>query len=73
MSLVRVPALRRGRTVWDRSRLPLEEVNRRIGDIQQRIQQDGLDALVIYGNAYMPGHVTYLTNFVVFDPRMPAS
>ena len=71
MSLIRVPILRSGRTVWDRTRLPLEEVNRRIGDLQQQMRREGLDALVIYGDAYKPGHVTYLTNFVVFDPRMP--
>lgn len=72
MSLVRVPVLRCGRTVWDRSRLPMEEINRRIGNLQQEMRREGLDALLIYGNAYMPGHVTYLTNFVVFEPRKAA-
>lgn len=50
----------------------MEEVNRRIDTLQLKMGQGGIDALVIYGNAFMPGHVTYLTNFVVFEPRKAA-
>ena len=72
MRLIRLPVLRRGIAVWDRDRLPLEEINRRIAAAQESMKSKELYALVIYGDLDKPGHVTYLTNFVVFEPRMPA-
>jgi Xaa-Pro aminopeptidase len=72
MRLIRLPVLRRGMTVWDRDRLPLEEIKRRFAAAQESMKSKGLYALVIYGDLDKPGHVTYLTNFVVFEPRQPA-
>ena len=41
MRLIRLPVLRRGMTVWDRDRLPLEEINGRIAATQESMKSKG--------------------------------
>jgi Xaa-Pro aminopeptidase len=41
------------------------EVARRVADVQSRLREDGLDALIVYGNTKASGGLRYLTNYYV--------
>jgi len=43
--------------------IPKEEFCERLVNIRKRMKKDGLDALIVYSNARLPGNVQYLSDF----------
>ena len=55
--------LKRGCSTWDRQQMPQEEYQGRLESLRQQMAQQGLDALVIYGDNYAYADLCYLTNY----------
>ena len=55
--------LKRGCSTWDRQQMPQEEYQGRLESLRQQMAQQGLDALVIYGDNYSYADLCYLTNY----------
>ena len=55
--------LKRGCSTWDRQQMPQEEYQGRLERLRQQMAQQGLDALVIYGDNYAYADLCYLTNY----------
>jgi Xaa-Pro aminopeptidase len=58
------PALRRGRSVWDRDLLPPDEFGVRLRATEAALEAADLEAVVIVGGPDQGGHMTYLANFL---------
>ncbi|HZD39336.1 MAG TPA: M24 family metallopeptidase [Terriglobales bacterium] len=63
MIFSRHSVLKRGCSVWDRQAMPEAEYQGRLESVRQQMVQDGLDALVIYGDNYSFADLCYLTNY----------
>ena len=64
------PALRIGRHVWDRINMPQSEFDERIRRIRQAMHQEGIDIVLLYGNAFDAyGHPCYASNYIIRLPR----
>jgi Xaa-Pro aminopeptidase len=55
--------LKRGCSTWDKQQMPQEEYQGRLEIVRQKMAQQGLDALVIYGDNYAYADLCYLTNY----------
>jgi len=55
------PITKRGYVVWDRGILPGDEFFERIRLIRAEMRDNGLDALVVFGNAYDDAQLNYFT------------
>src|SRR5262245_6819755 len=55
--------LKRGCSTWDKQQMPQQEYQARLDSLHQQMEQEGLDALVIYGDNYSYGDLCYLTNY----------
>jgi Xaa-Pro aminopeptidase len=55
--------LKRGCSTWDKQQMPQEEYQGRLEIVRQKMTQQGLDALVIYGDNYAYADLCYLTNY----------
>jgi Xaa-Pro aminopeptidase len=55
--------LKRGCSTWDKQQMPQEEYQGRLESLRQQMAQQGLDALVIYGDNYSYADLCYLTNY----------
>jgi Xaa-Pro aminopeptidase len=55
--------LKRGCSTWDKQQMPEEEYQCRLESVRQQMAQQGLDALVIYGDNYNYADLCYLTNY----------
>lgn len=58
--------MKRGLIEWDKSELSEEEFSSRIKKTRRLMRAEGLDAIAVYGDAYQPGNLSYLTNFVPY-------
>lgn len=63
MIFSRHSVLKRGCSTWDRQQMPQEEYQARLDSLRQQMAQQGLDALVIYGDNYSYADLCYLTNY----------
>jgi Xaa-Pro aminopeptidase len=63
MIFTRHSVLKRGCSTWDKERMPEEEYQGRLERVRQQMAQQGLDALVIYGDNYSYADLCYLTNY----------
>jgi Xaa-Pro aminopeptidase len=63
MIFSRHSVLKRGCSTWDRQQMPQEEYQGRLESLRQEMAQQGLDALVIYGDNYAYADLCYLTNY----------
>jgi Xaa-Pro aminopeptidase len=54
------PVLKRGYTFWDQALLPSDEYTERVRNVQARMRQDGISALVIFSNSYENADTAYL-------------
>ena len=63
MIFSRHSVLKRGCSTWDRQQMPQEEYQSRLESLRQQMPQQGLDALVIYGDNYAYADLCYLTNY----------
>ncbi len=56
--------LNRGRSVWDRARLPEDEFCRRLGAIRAGMKERGVDLLLVYGDSWKYGNLAYVSHFI---------
>ena len=63
MIFTRHSVLKRGCSTWDKQQMPEEEYQGRLEVVRQQMDQQGLDALVIYGDNYSFADLCYLTNY----------
>jgi Xaa-Pro aminopeptidase len=63
MIFSRHSVLKRGCSTWDKEQMPEEEYQGRLERVRQQMAQQGLDALVIYGDNYSYADLCYLTNY----------
>ncbi len=60
------PTLKRGRDVWDRVNMPKAEFLERVRRIREEMQQQGMDALLLYGNSLNEyGDPCYVSNYAM--------
>jgi Xaa-Pro aminopeptidase len=55
--------LKRGCSTWDRQAMPEAEYQGRLEKVHRQMSEQGLDALVIYGDNYSYADLCYLTNY----------
>jgi Xaa-Pro aminopeptidase len=55
--------LKRGCSTWDRQAMPEQEYQDRLERVRRQMSQQGLDALVIYGDNCSYADLCYLTNY----------
>jgi Xaa-Pro dipeptidase len=55
--------LKRGCSTWDRQAMPEAEYQGRLERVRQQMAEQGLDALVVYGDNYAYADLCYLTNY----------
>jgi Xaa-Pro aminopeptidase len=58
--------MKRGLIFWDRKAWPEEEFRARIERVKTAMRRDGLDAILIYGDANQSGDLAYLTHFIPY-------
>lgn len=64
------PTLKNGRNVWDRINMPRSEFEERLKKIRRAMKGQGIDLLLLYGNAFDEyGNYCYLSNYVIRLPR----
>ncbi len=63
------PILKRGRNVWDQINMPKQEFLQRVERIRLKMESEGLDVLLLYGDIHDYGDSCYISNFLV---RLPA-
>ena len=63
------PILKRGRNVWDQINMPKQEFLQRVERIRHKMESEGLDVLLLYGDIHDYGDSCYISNFLV---RLPA-
>ena len=63
MIFSRHSVLKRGRSTWDKQQMAQQEYQARLDSLRQQMVQQGLDALVIYGDNYSYADLCYLTNY----------
>lgn len=63
MSILAIPALVRGRHIWDEYRFPPEEFETRRGCVRSAMRKDGLSGLLLYADSLSGGAVEYLTYY----------
>jgi Xaa-Pro aminopeptidase len=56
--------LNRGRSVWDRARLPENEFHRRLGAVRAGMKERGADLLLVYGDSWKYGNLAYVSHFI---------
>ena len=56
--------LNRGRSVWDRTRLPEEEFRRRLNAVRAGMKERGVDLLLVYGDSWKYGNLAYVSHFI---------
>ena len=55
--------LKRGCSTWDKQQMPQAEFESRLAAVRREMAQQGLDALVIYGDNYAFADLCYLANY----------
>ncbi|MGE5819649.1 MAG: M24 family metallopeptidase [Deltaproteobacteria bacterium] len=63
MIFSRHSVLKRGCSTWDKQQMPQAEFESRLDAVRRAMAQQGLDALVIYGDNYAFADLCYLTNY----------
>ena len=58
------PVLLCGRSVWDQSFFPPDEFTERIRLLRSLMAEQGIDALLVYGNGANYANLSYLTHFI---------
>src|SRR6476661_7124118 len=61
------PSIMLGSYVWDEDRVPSDEFDIRMEPLRAAMQERGLSALLVYGDAREHQALAYFTNFI---PRM---
>ena len=56
--------LNRGCSIWDRTRMPEEELRRRLNHIRAGIKERNIDLLLVYGDSWKFGNLAYVSHFI---------
>ncbi len=56
--------LNRGCSIWDRKRLPEEELRQRLNQVRDGMKERGVDLLLVYGDSWKFGHLAYVSHFI---------
>jgi len=56
--------LNRGRSVWDRARLPEDELRRRLDAVRAGMKERAVDLLLVYGDSWKYGNLAYVSHFI---------
>ena len=64
------PALKNGRNVWDQSNMPVQEFQRRLRAVREKMNTRSIDVLLAYGHAFNEyGNPSYFSNYLIRLPR----
>ena len=56
--------LNRGRSVWDRARLPQDEFRSRLNAVRAGMKERDVDLLLVYGDSWKYGNLAYVSHFI---------
>jgi Xaa-Pro aminopeptidase len=56
--------LNRGCSVWDKSRIPLNEFQQRLAQVREGMRGRGVDLLLVYGDSWRFGHLAFVSHFM---------
>ncbi|GLZ06529.1 hypothetical protein Acsp03_39950 [Actinomadura sp. NBRC 104412] len=58
--------MKRGLVVLDHDEIPESEWTSRVGTLQNRLAEDGIDIALVYGDVYRSDDIGYLTNLCIY-------
>lgn len=56
--------LNRGCSIWDQTRMPEQELRRRVDQARAGMKERNVDLLLVYGDSWKFGHLAYLSHFI---------
>jgi Xaa-Pro aminopeptidase len=56
--------LNRGCSIWDQTRMPEEELRRRLNQVRAGMKERDCDLLLVYGDSWKFGHLAYVSHFI---------
>ncbi len=56
--------LNRGCSIWDQSRMPEQELRRRVEQARVGMKERDVDLLLVYGDSWKFGHLAYVSHFI---------
>lgn len=56
--------LNRGCSIWDRTRMPQEELGRRLEKVRTGMKERNIDLLLVYGDSWKFGNLAYVSHFI---------
>lgn len=56
--------LNRGCSIWDRTRIPEEELRQRLARVHAGMKERNVDLLLVYGDSWKYGHLAYVSHFI---------
>lgn len=56
--------LNRGCSIWDRTRMPEDELRQRLGRVRAGMKERNVDLLLVYGDSWKFGHLAYVSHFI---------
>ncbi len=56
--------LNRGCSIWDQSRIPLNEFQQRLDQVREGMRKQGVDLLLVYGDSWRFGHLAFVSHFM---------
>jgi Xaa-Pro aminopeptidase len=56
--------LNRGCSIWDRTRMPEDELRRRLDQVRAGMKERDVDLLLVYGDSWKFGHLAYVSDFI---------
>lgn len=59
------PTLKNGRNVWDQINMPKVEFQERVKRLRKEMRKEGIDVLLLYGNANEYWNPCYVSNFIM--------
>lgn len=56
--------LNRGCSIWDQTRMPEQELRRRLDQVRVGMKERNIDLLLVYGDSWKFGHLAYVSHFI---------
>ncbi|MGE5306295.1 MAG: M24 family metallopeptidase [Alphaproteobacteria bacterium] len=56
--------LNRGCSIWDKTRMPEQELRGRIDQVRAGMKERNVDLLLVYGDSWKFGHLAYVSHFI---------
>jgi ectoine hydrolase len=58
--------MKNGLIIWDHQEIPADEIRRRIDTVQEKMLEEHLDGLILFGDVNEAGAVNYFSNFAPY-------